>query len=211
MVFFSPQKLFSLLCVAIAFCTLTDFASAATPASQSEGLTITTEVDPHPGTTDLAKRLSKIEQENQKLRASILQIQDDSASQQKNVVNIRIEALAENANSSKAPIGFVELAASLNDVEIVRYSEPPMTEKSPRYPLYVGPIPMGTYNLKVQFIAGVLQQGWPYNLLQGRWQAEKTFPLKIDSAMRGKTATILLKAGETAPSLHLVQAEESPP
>jgi hypothetical protein len=208
MEFLSRHKPITALCCSLFFCAV---ATAATSSSKNEGLTVTAEIDPHPATTEIAERLSKIEQENQNLRSRILQVQDELAAQEKNLVNIRIEALADNSDSRKTPIGFVELAASLNDVEIVRYSEPPMFEKSPRYPLYTGPIPVGTYNLKVRFVAGVLQQGWPYNLLQGRWHTEKSFPLKIDSSMRGKTTTIVLKAGDITPNVHLVQSEGSPP
>jgi hypothetical protein len=208
MEFLSKHKLFTFLCCSLLHCGT---ATAASSSSNNEGLTVTAEIDPHPGTTKVAERLSKIEQENKNLRSRILQVQDELAAQEKNLVNIRIEALADNSDSRKTPIGFVELAASLNDVEIVRYSEPPMIEKSPRYPLFTGPIPVGTYNLKVRLVAGVLQQGWPYSLLQGRWHTEKTFPLKIDSAMRGKTTTIVLKAGDLSPSVQLVQSGGSPP
>ncbi len=187
-------------------------AIAATKSGQSDdGLTVTAEVDPFPGTTQIASRLNKAMKETQALRSKILAIQDDLVAQLKDVVNIRIEAEASNTDQEKQPIGFVEITAYINDVELVRYVQPPMIQKSPRYPLYAGPIPVGTYHLKIHSVAGILQHGWPYSLLQGRWNVEKTFTLTIDPSMNGKTALIALKPGDISPSLSLTKLEGSPP
>lgn len=187
-------------------------AYAAAPLSKSEdGLNVTAEIDVNPGTTELANRLAKIQAENAQLRSQILQIQDAIASQQKNMTALRIEATVDNATQENSPIGYVELEASLNDFPLVRYVQAPMMDKNPSYPIFVGPIPAGSYSLRVRSVAGVLQHGWPYSLLQGRWNMDKTFPLKIESGKNLKIARIVLKRGDISPSLSLVETEASPP
>ncbi len=181
-----------------------------TPAN-ADGLTITAEIDPFPATTDMATRLETLQTENQKLRSRMLKIQDEMASQFEDTIQVQIEAVAENDPAQKKPIGFVELAATLNNVELVRYVNPPMTTRNPRYPLFTGPLPSGVYQLKIRAVAGVLQHGWPYALLQGRWNVEKTFPIKVDSSMNGKVARLVLKTGDLSPNLSLAQVEEGPP
>jgi hypothetical protein len=176
-----------------------------------DGLTIVADPTSNPLTTEMNKRLEKIDADTRALRSQILSTQDRLAQEQKDIVNVRIEANIQNKARGKAlPIGFVELVAKINDVELVRYLQPPMTTENPSYPLYVGPIPVGTYQLTIRSIAGVLQHDWPYSLAQGRWNIEKTFALKIQRGATEKNVKILLKPGDLTPSLS-IDEEGGPP
>jgi hypothetical protein len=156
-------------------------------------------------------RLEKIDSDTRAIRSQILSMQDRLAREHKDIVNVRIEANIQNQSRGKAlPIGFVELTAKLNDIELVRYLQPPMTTENPSYPIYVGPIPVGTYQLTIRSVAGVLQHDWPYSLAQGRWNIEKTFALKIQRGATNKDVKIVLKPGDLAPSLS-IDDEGGPP
>jgi hypothetical protein len=193
-------------------------ASAVSPTDTKEkkivadeDLTIVVAPDAHPESTELQKKLELTETEIRTLRSRVLAVQDQLAQSQASVIQVQIEAVIRNDLRGKSlPLGFVELTTKLNDVELVRYFQPTATTENPTFPIYIGPMPVGTYELSINSIVGVMQHSWPFSLAQGRWNMNKIFALKLDGTAKSKSIKITFKPGDSAPTM-TIDEDGGPP
>lgn len=193
-----------------AFAVPTTRAKKEKPPS-SDDLIIVSVPDPHPEATQLQKKLDSTETEIRTLRSRLLAIQDELAQSQSGVVQVQIEATIRNDLRGKSlPLGFVELTGKLNDVELVRYYQPAVTSENATFPIYIGPMPVGSYELTINSTVGVMQHNWPFSLAQGRWNMNKTIALKLDGTTKNKVIVFSLKPGDTAPTV-TIEENASPP
>jgi hypothetical protein len=201
--------------------SLLALASTAVSASANESgnshpkekkgiLTIESPTTENPEMQRLAKDLEGLKKESRELRSQILAIQDRLASRVRDISELQIDFVTQNpADKTIAPLAIMELQVAINEVEVVHYLNPPQVERDLQLPLFLGPIPSGTYKLRVKGVLGILQHDWPYALAQGRWSIDKTFTLKLDQPNQRKVATITARPAGVEPTLTLNEKTET--
>lgn len=149
-------------------------------------------------TLELARKMEAINARAENLRAKVLRLQDTFATRfnDKSDVIVQVET-RQDKTKSQMPLGIIELEASLNDVPLVRYQLPLQSEGADVLPVYLGPLPVGEYELRIKTIVGFKQHGWPMALAQGRWQLDKVFKIKA----AGTTALVVPTRIVLSPSL----------
>lgn len=181
--------------------------SESAKRNEADGLVIVSETEASRATRELAEKLTKIQRKNNEMRAKVLALQDELASRMHDKANVEIELVG--SEETKSNFRVLELEAKLNEVNLVRYSLPSQLTKSQSLPLYVGPLPVGKYDLSVHLVVGNLTQGWPYGVAQGKWRVEKKLSFLVDEKYSGKTKLALKKLETGEPELELVQNNEN--
>jgi hypothetical protein len=198
-----------MLAVASTSASATDSGKTSAKPRQG-GLTIESTTVENPELKKLAQEMDELKKESRDLRSQILAIQDRLVSRVRDVRELQIDFATQNPmDKAIAPLAVMELQVALNDVEVIHYLNPPQLSRDLQLPLFQGPIPAGTYKLRVKGVLGILQYDWPYSLAQGRWNIDKTFELKLDQDGNRKVATITAKPSALEPTLTLVERAET--
>jgi hypothetical protein len=129
---------------------------------------------------EISKKISQLQDQNKEMRAKILSLQDLLVSRFKDRIELKVEVVS-NQEKELPQFGFIELSAIMNNISIINYSKPVFFEKKMHLPIFSGPLPIGTYEVKIHAIVGQQTNNWPYTLPQGKWSVDKK--IVIDGSM----------------------------
>ncbi len=121
---------------------------------------------------EIIKKISQLQDQNKEMRAKILSLQDLLVSRFKDRIEVNIEVIS-NQEKNEPQFGFIELSAIMNNISIIQYSKPIFFERKMHLPIFKGPLPIGTYEVKIHAIVGEQKNNWPYTLPQGKWSIDK--------------------------------------
>lgn len=121
---------------------------------------------------EISKKISQLQDQNKEMRAKILSLQDLLVSHFKDRIELKLEIISEH-EKELPQFGIIELSAIMNNISIINYSKPVFFEKKMHLPIFSGPLPMGTYEVKIHAVVGQQSNNWPYALPQGKWIVDK--------------------------------------
>lgn len=106
------------------------------------------------------------------MRARILSLQDTLISRFKDRIELKIVITTEQ-EKELPQFGIIELSAIINNISLINYKKPVFFERNMYLPIFHGPLPIGTYEVKIHAIVGQQSNNWPYALPQGKWSVDK--------------------------------------
>ena len=138
---------------------------------------------------EISKKISQLQDQNKEMRAKILSLQDLLVSRFKDRIELKVDVVSDQ-EKELPQFGFIELSAIMNNISIINYSKPVFFEKKMHLPIFSGPLPIGTYEVKIHAIVGQQTNNWPYTLPQGKWSVDKK--VVIDGTMGSPIHNIIL-------------------
>ncbi len=121
---------------------------------------------------EISKKISKLQDQNKTMRSKILSLQDLLASRFKDRIELSIDVVS-SQEKELPQFGFIELSAIMNNISIINYSKPIFFERKMHLPIFRGPLPIGTYEIKIHAVVGQQTENWPYALPLGKWTVDK--------------------------------------
>ena len=146
---------------------------------------------------ELSNKISDLQKQNKEMRSKIISLQDLLVSRFKDRIELKIDIIS-NLEKDLPQFGFIELSAIMNNISIINYSNPVFFEKKMNLPIFNGPLPIGTYEVKIHAIVGQQTNNWPYVLPQGKWVLDKK--IVINGSMKSPINNI---------KVHLIQNKET--
>ncbi|MGY3803315.1 hypothetical protein ACWNT8_04545 [Pigmentibacter ruber] len=122
---------------------------------------------------EIANKISQLQEQNKKMRSKVLTLQDLLIAKYKDRMELKVEVISKNSERELPQFGVIELSATINNISLIHYNKPIFFDKKIFLPIFSGPLPLGTYKIKVYGIVGQFNNNWPYVLPQGKWKVEK--------------------------------------
>lgn len=158
------------------------FIAKSQENDEKDKLIIKGELDPK--TSNIIKnKLEELHEENEKIKADILLLQDKLISKNKDNIDIKIY-ISTDTETDLPHYGIIQLTGAMNNIPVIHYDHPLIFEKKSSFPLFDGMLPLGKYEFKIRAIVGQQLEKWPFILPEGKWSIEKT--LKINANLAGE-------------------------
>ncbi|WGL58576.1 hypothetical protein QEJ31_08505 [Pigmentibacter sp. JX0631] len=122
---------------------------------------------------EIATKIAQLQEQNKKMRSKVLSLQDLLISKFKDRMELKVEVISKNSERELPQFGVIELSAIINNISLIHYNKPIFFDRKIYLPIFNGPLPLGTYKIKINGIVGQFNNNWPYVLPQGKWKIEK--------------------------------------
>ncbi len=157
---------------------------------------------------EIAKKISQLQDQNKQMRSKILSLQDTLIAKFKDRMELKLEVISKNSEREMPQFGFIELSAIMNNISIIHYSKPVFFDKKISLPIFNGPLPLGTYEIKIIGVVGQFNNNWPYVLPQGKWKVDKKIEIKGTLQSSIFDIKVVLRQNSTTKLPELVTEEE---
>ncbi len=157
---------------------------------------------------EIAKKISILQDQNKQMRSKILTLQDILIAKFKDRMELKLEVISKNSEREMPQFGFIELSAIINNISIIHYSKPVFFDKKISLPIFNGPLPLGTYEIKILGVVGQFNNNWPYVLPQGKWKVDKKIEVKGTLSSAIFDIKVILRQNSLTKLPELVTEEE---